>query len=560
MKNIGYNGNPKLRRAFVQIAMTQHQVDEFDKCRLDPIYFIKNYVKIVSLDKGIVPFTLYPFQENMIDEFQKNRFVICKIPRQSGKTITTVAFMLWTILFHENYTMAILAHKGTAANGTLSRMKLAYENLPPWLQQGIVEWNKGNIELENGSKIAAFATSADGLRSGSYNLILLDEFAFVPNNIAEEFFTSTYPVITAGSTTKIIIISTPKGMNHFCTMWEKATKKQSDYFPIEVHWSAVPGRDQAWKEMTIRNTSAEQFQQEFETEFLGSSNTLISGGKLKQLLAMIIDPVDRDGKLKLFERPIPGHTYCMTVDVAEGQGKDYSAFSIIDVTESPYKVVATYLNNQITPMLLPTPVVKYARMYNDAFVLIEINSIGLQVADIIHFEIGYENLIKIQAKGKQGQQQTAGFTRKVAFGLKQTKQTKIIGCTNLKALIENDKLIVNDQITCQEFTTFISDKQTFKAEEGKNDDMVMTLVNFGWLTGQRVFKENINNNIRQLLQDEQLQIIDQDLVPFGIIDDGLNDPFDNDIDANGDRWVTDRQRQYVFDNIEWDTLRNKHRL
>lgn len=558
--NIGYLGNPKLRRAFVNIAMTQFQVDELRKCAADPVYFIKNYVKIVSLDKGIVKFDLYPFQEDMIHNFVNHRFVICKIPRQSGKTITTVAFMLWMILFHENYNMAILAHKGTAANGTLSRLKLAYENLPPWLQSGIIEWNKGNIELENGSKIAAFATSADGLRSGSYNLILLDEFAFVPNNIAEEFFTSTYPVITAGKTTKIIIISTPKGMNHFCTMWNKAIKKKSDYFPIEVHWSAVPGRDQKWKEETIRNTSEEQFQQEFETEFLGSSNTLISATKLKLLLSMCEDPLETDTRLKIYERPEKGRTYCMTVDVAEGQGLDYSAFAIVDVTAVPYKVVATWRDNKITPVLLPGTVVKYARLYNDAFILVEINSIGLQVSDAIHFELGYENLLKIQVKGKQGQQQTPGFTRKVAFGLKQTKQTKMIGCTNLKALIENDKLILKDETIYQELTTFVSDKQSFKAEDGCNDDMVMTLVNFGWLTGQRVFKENVNSNIRQMLQEEQMKLMDEELLPFGIIDNGIDDPFKEDWDYNGEKWANERESKYVFDSVDWDILRNKHRL
>jgi phage terminase large subunit-like protein len=260
---LGYNGNKKLRRAFLDISLTQYQLDEFKKCSKDPIYFIKNYVKIISLDKGIIPFDLYPFQEDMVTKFINNRFVICKIPRQSGKTITTVAFLLHSILFNENYNVAILAHKGSAANGILARLKLAYENLPNWLQSGIVEWNKGNIELENGSKISAHATSADGLRSGSYNIILLDEFAFVQNTIAEEFFTSTYPVITAGTQTKIIIVSTPRGMNLFYTMWIRAEAGKSDYLPIEVHWSAVPGRDEKWKEQTIRNTSEEQFQQEY---------------------------------------------------------------------------------------------------------------------------------------------------------------------------------------------------------------------------------------------------------------------------------------------------------
>jgi hypothetical protein len=547
---LGYNGNPRLRRAYTQVAMSQYEIDEYKKCFRDPIYFIKKYVKIVALGKGIVPFELWDFQSDMIRTFQRERFVICKIPRQSGKTITTVAYLLHTILFNTNYNIAILAHKGSAANGILQRLKLAYENLPPWLQSGIIEWNKGNIELENGSKIGAFATSADGLRSGSYDIILLDEFAFVPNNIAEEFFTSTYPVITAGDRTKIIIVSTPKGMNHFFEMWTKAEKKKSDYYPIEVHWSAVPGRDEAWKEMTIRNTSAEQFQQEFETEFLGSSHTLISAVKLKQLIVMSEDPPLKDNDMDVYEHPLPRHTYCMTVDVSEGTDNDYSTFAIIDVTSIPYKLVAKYRNNKIIPYVFPTIIYQAAKKYNDAFVLVEINTIGLQVADILHFELAYENLIKIEAKGKQGQVQTPGFKKKIAFGLKHTKPTKMIGCTNLKALIESDKLIIRDPQVISEFTTFVLDKQTYKAEEGSHDDLVMTLVNFGWLTSQRYFKENINNNIRSVLQQEQINVMDTDIIPFGIINNGLDDGAEKD--ENGDIWYEDLKKRYVFDDLNYD--------
>lgn len=557
---LGYNGNKKLRRAFLDISLTQYQLDEFKKCSKDPVYFIKNYVKIISLDKGIIPFELYPFQEDMVTKFVNNRFVICKIPRQSGKTITTVAFLLHSILFNENYNVAILAHKGSAANGILARLKLAYENLPPWLQSGIIEWNKGNIELENGSKISAHATSADGLRSGSYNIILLDEFAFVQNTIAEEFFTSTYPVITAGTQTKIIIVSTPRGMNLFYTMWIRAEAGKSDYLPIEVHWSAVPGRDEKWKEQTIRNTSEEQFQQEYMTEFLGSSNILISAAKMKQLIILQHDPIEKDGSLDIFDRPIPGHTYTMTVDVAEGLNQDYSTFAVIDVTSIPYKVSAKYRNNNITPMLFPTKILQTAKMYNDAFVLVEINSIGLQVADILHFEFGYDNLIKIETKGKQGQVQTPGFKKKIAYGIKTTKQTKIIGCANLKTLIESDKLIVRDPEIIKEFTTFSVDKQTYKAEEGSNDDLVMTLVHFGWLTSQKYFKENINSDIRQAIQKEQMNIMDSDLVPFGIIDNGIDDPFKEKKMKDADLWVEERNLSFAFENINIDTLSNRWRL
>jgi len=555
-RNLGYNGNPKLRRAYTQIAMSQHEVDEYLKCMKDPIYFIRTYMKIVALGKGIVPFNLYDFQEDMVRTFVRERFVICKIPRQSGKSITTIGFLLHAILFNENYNIAILAHKGAAANGLLQRMKLAYENLPTWLQSGIIEWNKGNIELENGSKIGAFATSADGLRSGSYDMILLDEFAFVANNIAEDFFTSTYPVISAGTKTKIIIVSTPKGMNHFYTMWVKAEQGKSDYYPISVHWSAVPGRDEAWKEMTIRNTSEEQFQQEFNTDFLGSSNTLISASKIQQLFATMEEPIKTEGNVRFYEMPKPNHTYAIIVDVAEGLGLDSSTYSVIDVTSIPYKQVAIFRDNQIKPILLPAQVVSMAKRYNDAFVLVEINSIGLQVADMIHYDMAYENLIKIQSKGKQGQQWTAGHKKNIAFGVKTSVQTKQIGCTNLKSMIESDKLIIKDEGTIKEFTTFAVDKRTYKAEQGSNDDLVMTLVNFAWLMAQKFFRESVSNDIRKVLQEEQLNIMDQDLVPFGIIDNGLDDPFENPRDAQGNYWMEDRQKMYPFDDFNWD-WRNK---
>jgi hypothetical protein len=551
-RNLGYNGNPKLRRAYTQIAMSQYEVDEYLKCLKDPIYFIRTYMKIVALGKGIVPFNLYDFQEEMIKTFVRERFVICKIPRQSGKSITTIGFLLHAILFNENYNIAILAHKGAAANGLLQRMKLAYENLPTWLQSGIVEWNKGNIELENGSKIGAFATSADGLRSGSYDMILLDEFAFVANNIAEDFFTSTYPVISAGTKTKIIIVSTPKGMNHFYTMWVKAEQGKSDYFPISVHWSAVPGRDEAWKEMTIRNTSEEQFQQEFNTDFLGSSNTLLSASKIQQLFATMEEPMKIENNVKFYEMPKPGHTYTIIVDVAEGLGLDSSTYSVLDVTSIPYKQVAIFKDNQIKPILLPAQVVSMAKRYNEAFILVEINSIGLQVADMIHYDMAYENLIKIQSKGKQGQQWTAGYKKNLAFGVKTSVQTKQIGCTNLKAMIESDKLVIRDEGTIKEFTTFAVDKKTYKAEQGSNDDLVMTLVNFAWLMAQKFFRESMNNDIRRVLQEEQLHIMDQDLVPFGIIDNGLDDPFQDERDAAGDLWVEDRRKKYVFDDFNYD--------
>ena len=546
----GYNNNPNLPREDYRHAFTQKEMDEFIKCANDPVYFAMTYMKIINVDRGLIPFEMWDFQQEMLMDFHNNRFSICKLPRQVGKTTTSVAYLLHYILFNENVNVAILANKAATAREIMGRLQLAFEYLPRFLQQGVKEWNKGSIELANGSRALADSTSGSSVRGRSFNVVFLDEFAFVPNNIAEAFFMSTYPTISSGKTTKVIIVSTPNGLNLFYRMWEDAIKQRSEYKPIEIHWSMVPGRDEAWKEQTIRNTSADQFRQEFECEFIGSTNTLIHPLKLRSLVWHT--PIDIEGNLRVYKKPEPGRTYCMTVDVAEGQNLDFSTFSIIDVTEIPYRVVAVFKDNTISPFLFPTIIVQTAKIYNEAFILVEINSIGLQVADIIHYELAYENLIKIEMKGKQGQQQTPGFKKKIAFGIRQSPQTKMIGCTNLKTLIESDKLIVNDEDTINELITFSADKKTFKAEEGNNDDLAMTLVNFGWLTGQKYFKENINNDIRRTLQKEILDVMDQDIVPFGLIE-GYQGQDDKayEIDNEGNVWFEDRAKRYPFDDLNW---------
>jgi len=552
----GYNGNPNLPREDYLHAYTQAEKDEFKKCMIDPVYFAITYMRIINVDHGLMPFRMWDFQKDMLQTFHQNRFSICKLPRQVGKTTTSVAFLLHYILFNKNVNVAILANKAGTAREIMGRLQLAFEYLPNFLKQGVKEWNKGSIELANGSRALADSTSGSSIRGRSFNVVFLDEFAFVPNNIAEAFFMSTYPTISSGKSTKVIIVSTPNGLNHFYQMWENATtkdlEKKSEYVPIEVHWSMVPGRDEEWKQQTIRNTSEDQFRQEFECEFIGSSNTLIHPAKLRSLVWH--RPVRSDGFLDIMREPTPNRVYAMTVDVAEGQGLDASTFSVFDVTEIPYRQVAKYKNNKITPLLFPTVILQTARMYNDAFVLVEINSIGLQVADILHFELAYENLIKIQVKGKQGQQSTPGFTKKIAYGLKTSVQTKNIGCANLKTLIESDKLIINDQDTISELMTFSADKKTFKAEEGNNDDLAMTLVHFGWLTAQRYFKENIKNDIRSVLQAEQMNLMEADVTPMPIIDDGLNNN-DYEVDEAGNLWFEDRQRRFP-----WDDLNFKARL
>ena len=517
--------------------MTPQEIQEYIKCAKDPIYFAENYVTIVNVDVGLMKFKMWDFQKKMIDTYHKNRFSITKCPRQVGKTTTSVAYLLWLTLFTDTQNVAVLANKGSLARDILGKYQLAYENLPMWLQQGVVTWNKGNVELENGSKIIAASTSSSAIRGGAFNLVFLDEFAFVPNNIAEEFFNSVYPVISSGKTTKIIIVSTPNGMNLFYKLWMDAINKKNNYKTFEIHWSMVPGRDEAWKEETIRNTSERQFRQEFETEFLGSSNTLISGYKLQQLVYS--DPLVTHDMMKIYEHPVKegngnakDHLYCITVDVSEGRNLDSSAFSVIDISQTPYKQVATYNSSSISPILFPTVIYNAARMYNDAYVLVEINN-NPQIADSLHADFEYENLWKIFTGNKKPQQLSAGFARGVQMGIKMSPQVKAIGCSNLKTLIEGDKLVIQDFDTYSELTTFEQQKNSFKAAEGANDDLVMTLVIFAWAATQKYFKEIVNHDIRKQIQLENMNQVDDETLPAPIIEDGLDHEFEI---MGGDIW------------------------
>ena len=529
-----YLGNPNLKKVNTPVEFTKENIKEYKKCEKDPLYFMEKYVQVVSLDDGLVPFKMWDFQKHIVRTIHDNRFTICKLPRQSGKSTTTISYLLHYALFNPNSNIAILANKSSTARDILGRLQLAYENLPKWLQQGVINWNKGNIELENKSTIVAAATSSSAIRGGSFNIIFLDEFAFVPANIAEMFFSSVYPTISAGTRTKMIIVSTPYGMNQFYKLWVDAENKRNDYIPIEVHWSEVPGRDEAWKEATIRNTSPEQFQQEFECEFLGSVNTLISPAKIKNMA--FLKPLQSNAGLDVYENPIKGHTYVCTVDVARGVTKDYSAFVILDVSKMPYKVVAKFRDNDIKPLLFPHTIEKVCNAYNHAHVLVETNDLGQQVAEALQFELEYDNLLMTTQRGRAGQILGAGYSgRGSGFGVKMTKQIKKIGCSNIKSLVEGDKIIINDFNIVEEMSTFVRRGQSWQADEGNTDDLMMCLVIFGWLSNQPYFKEMTDTNARQQLYEEQANLIEQDMAPFGFVDDGLDDTRP-EVDEYGTVW------------------------
>ena len=541
-----YLGNPNLKKANTPIEFSEENILEFLKCKEDPIYFTRNYIKIVSLDEGLVPFNMYDFQEKLIDRFHKNRFNICKMPRQTGKSTTCISYLLHYAVFNDNVNIAVLANKASTARDLLGRLQLAYENLPRWMQQGIISWNKGSLELENGSKISANSTSSSAVRGGSYNVIFLDEFAFIPNHIADDFFASVYPTITSGQSTKVIIVSTPRGMNHFYRMWHDAERNKSEYVPTDVHWSEVPGRDEAWKESTIANTSEQQFKIEFECEFLGSVNTLINAAKLKNLV--FEPPKNRNAGLDIYETPVPEHNYIITVDVARGLGNDYSAFIVFDTTEFPYRVVAKYRNNEIKPMLFPNIILDVAKAYNQAYLLIEVNDIGDQVASILQYDLEYENVLMASMRGRAGQIVGQGFSgKKTQLGVRMTSAVKKLGCSNLKTMMEDDKLLTCDYEIISELTTFAQKHNSFEAEEGCNDDLAMCLVIFAWLVAQDYFKEMSDNDIRKRIYEEQKNQIEQDMAPFGFIADGLDDT--SFVDKDGDRWNLDEygDRSYMWD-------------
>ena len=543
-----YLGNPNLKKANTEIQFTEDNVKEFLKCKDDPVYFARQYIKIVNVDEGLVPFTMWPFQEKLIKNFHKNRFNICMMPRQTGKSTTSVSYLLHYAIFNDNINIGILANKAATARDLLGRLQTAYENLPKWMQQGIVAWNKGSMDLDNGSKIMAASTSAAAVRGMTFNIIFLDEFAFVPNHIADDFFSSVYPTISSGKSTKIIIVSTPKGMNHFYRMWHDAERGKNEYVPTEVHWSEVPGRDAKWKKQTIANTSEAQFKVEFECEFLGSVDTLIAPSKLKAMAYN--DPIQTNGHLMVYETPIKKRDYIITVDVARGISKDYSAFVVFDITEFPYRVVAKYRDNEIKPMLFPSVIMDVALAYNEAFVLCEVNDIGDQVASILQYDLEYENVLMCAMRGRSGQIVGTGFSgKKTQLGVKMSVTVKKVGCSNLKTLIEEDKLQILDYDIISELTTFVQKRQSFEAEEGCNDDLAMCLVIFAWLVAQEYFKEMTDNDVRKRIYEEQKNQIEQDMAPFGFMTDGLNDEENEIVDSSGDVWKVDEygDRSYMWD-------------
>tara|TARA_R110002072_G_scaffold268537_1_gene427579 strand:+ start:173 stop:1795 length:1623 start_codon:yes stop_codon:yes gene_type:complete len=526
-KNDSYLGNPNVKRDGVVTNWTNDEVKEYAKCMQDPAYFARKYCKVIHLDKGLVPFDLYPYQEKMFNQFNTNRFNIVLACRQSGKSISSVAYLLWFALFNSEKVIAVMANKGATAREMLGRVTLMLENLPFFLQPGCKALNKGSIEFSNNSRIVAAATSGSSIRGMSVNLLYLDEFAFVER--ASEFYTSTYPVVSSGKETKVIITSTANGLgNVFHKIWEGAIQETNEFIPFRVDWWDVPGRDEEWKKATVANTSPVQFDQEFGNTFFGTGDTLINANTLLDLRRH--DPLEiTKDSVKVYNEPIKDHSYVMLVDVAKGRGQDYSTFSVIDISAEPFKQVAVYRNNLISPLLFPNIIYKYANSYNQAMVVIESNDAGMVVCNGLYHDLEYENMYVESA------------IKADALGILMTRKVKRIGCSSFKDLLENNKLEIVDEDTIIEISTFTARGSSYEASDGNHDDIVMNLVMFGYFAGTSSFGEMTDINIRDLMFQQRMQEIENDVLDWGFVDDGLNDI--SQPVSTSDQWQIEEPKQ-----------------
>jgi hypothetical protein len=410
--------------------------------------------------------------------------------------------------------------------------------LPLWIQQGVKTWNKGDIELENNCRVMATSTASSAIRGFSISLLYLDEFAFVPSNIAEEFFTSVYPTISSGTSSKILISSTPNGMNHFYKMWTEAVENQNGFLHIEANWRQVPERDQKWADEQRAVLGEQKYFQEVECEFMGSSGTLISASGLKSLA--FVTPLNKtESGISIYHQPIPGKSYMLVADTSRGKGLDYSAFVVLDISEIPYKVVATYKNNDISPLVYPSMIKKIGEYYNSAYALVEINDNGQQVVDSLFDDYEYENILSsVEMKSKMAL--TWGYGNKSNRGIRTTKSVKRLGCSVLKNLIESQQMIIQDFEIISELSTFVTNGTSFEAASGSHDDLVMCLVLFSWCTSQNFFSELSDTNVKKKLHEQQMQQIEDEMLPLPIASIG------------GD----ERSNSFVQDGAVWNIVQD----
>lgn len=549
-----FRGNPLLKGKNVKYDWTPELVEEYIKCKEDIFYFIEHYFKIVT-ENGLEPMVLREYQKEMIDNMLNGRFTLACMSRQSGKTETLRAFLIWYILFNDFKTVAIVANKLDTAMEIIGKLQISYQNLPLWLQLGVTEFNKGSFVLENNSRLFASATSADALRGYTCHIIVIDEAAHIEN--WDEFYGAVSPTISAGKSTKLIMVSTPKGLNHFYEFYEGSSlgRKTNSFKATFVPWYNVPGRDEEWQrqQLELMNFDMIKFDQEFNCSFIGSAGTLINGARLQILKTDVKPPIHVIDKLKIYEPPvkerkdwrehienvsrqdsiydreikqvgqvimeeytIPADKYCIVADVSRGKGLDYSAFSVFNITKVPYRQVATFRDNNITPTDYAHYLYKVGQLYNEALVLVEINDIGEQVSTYMMDELEYGNVLCTQSNGRAGKTVTFNLT-KADKGVRTTITLKNSGCLLMKLLLEECRLQVCDEDTIDELLVFVKDKNSWSADKGKHDDLVMGLVLFSWLSDQKFFLEWTSINTVQSLSSISATQVQANLLNFGYI-------------------------------------------
>lgn len=470
---------------------TYEQIEEIHNCLTNIRHFFK-YVKVIHPDMGKVIYDPYPYQDRMIDNFDNNRFNICLLARQSGKTLTVSVYVLHYALFNEHKTIGIVSNKEDSAKKILLRIKEMYEDLPDWLKPGVKEYNKKSVMFDNGTRIIISATSGDSFRGETINLLVMDEFAIVPNNIAEDFWASNYPTLSASTTSRVIIMSTPKGYNLFHHIYSNAEKQNNNFKSIKVTWKDVPNRDEKWAEQERKNLGESKFKQEYECEFLGSTNTVIDINTLEKLISINIDPIhiDLNGRFEIYEKPDNTYKYIMGVDTAKGTGEHNSTIQvlkILDNKEIKLKQVAIFCDNHTDVYEFSAIVNRISYYYNNAYIMVENNAEGLSIVNELWWNYENENLINSGSK-------------KTDLGIRANKSTKVKSVTLMKKLIENNQLELLDRKTILELCNFVDENGRFHGD-GHTDDLISALYWACYIFEMNVLDDDYSININ--INDEQ---------------------------------------------------------
>lgn len=517
-------------------------------CADDHILIDENFKEVFAKDSyGVSLITTYGISkvksvvqlnksENMYDvTVNSNNHTYFTNGILSHNTTSATVIILHYVLFNEAKKVALLANNAAGSREILERIKLAYEGLPRFLQCGVSEWNKSSVQFENKSKITAAASSSSSIRGRTVSMLYIDECAFIPR--WDLFSASVLPTLSSGITTKTILTSTPDGMNHFYYYCKGAKDGTNGFKYFEVPWYKVPSRDEKWKQETLEtiNFDMDKFRVEYECAFTGSSGSLISGAVLQSLKS--IEPIRKSEGFSQYEEPIREAMYFMTCDVARGKNLDYSTIQVLRVTEDKrYKQVATYNSNTVSPIEFAGVVSNIGRLYNSCPILVEINDIGAQILDLLLIDYEYENLLYTESRGPKGKGVSFGKSKGSDLGVRTTTSVKSIGCSILKVLIEQDKIEINDKTTIDQLRVFSKYLNTYRAEYGHHDDLIMPLVLFSWMSADQNFISYTDSNVLMDLREQTEAEMFDNLETFGFYSDGIQEEVKLEV-MDGDLWV-----------------------